>query len=497
MAKKKSADEQASGGESTAKKKSAKKAPAKKPAEKPSKKAAAKKPVARARKRNETASEQLPLDVSSAVADAADVIEAEIVSETSAAPRTSAVDDEDDDDADDGTPIIAAPLSDEERELAAVYGEDLSTPATAHAEFQDRQTRDEDRPMMPEINAREERNKRWEERRGRRRSRRDDRDQRRDQRPPSGQQVGQSGQPGGSSGPQGPQQDRRPPPPHASPPPSDRQNRPVEMAKPINGHEPHDELGRVGTPLGDVAAAVFAQLRNGQPLPVRQLAAMMRKRSLVQVDPEQLWPQLKAELLGDERSYRTLGLRPRIVYRGRDLFAPGPVSMSVTSDAEAGVATALSKLAGATHRAFAVRLAKASAAGFERLIHAYLVAAGYREIEWVKRIGGISYATAIAPGIGRTVLISSRSGDQPIDRRAIGELRVGVEAKDLVSGILFAPSDLSEDAERELERAGRSIAVVCGDQLVAALIHSGVGVVSAAAPLHYLDDQLLEELLAG
>jgi hypothetical protein len=57
--------------------------------------------------------------------------------------------------------------------------------------------------------------------------------------------------------------------------------------------------------------------------------------------------------------------------------------------------------------------------------------------------------------------------------------------------------DLSEDAERELERAGRSISVVCGDQLIAALISSGVGVVSSAAPLHYLDDQLLEELLAG
>jgi restriction endonuclease Mrr len=224
---------------------------------------------------------------------------------------------------------------------------------------------------------------------------------------------------------------------------------------------------------------------------------MMRKRSLVNQDPEQLWPQLKAELLGDERSYRTLGLRPRIVYRGRDLFAPGPVSMSVTADAEAGVASALSKLASATHRALALRLAKASPAGFERMIHAYLVAAGYREIEWVKRVGGISYASATAPGIGRTVLISARSGEQPIDRRAIGELRVGVEAKDLVAGILMTPSDLSEDAERELERAGRSIAVVCGDQLVNALITAGVGVVSSAAPMHYLDDQLLEELLAG
>lgn len=258
-----------------------------------------------------------------------------------------------------------------------------------------------------------------------------------------------------------------------------------------------DPLARVGTPLGDAAATVFAQLRNGQPLPVRQLAAMMRKRNLVEQDPDQLAPQLKAELLGDERSYRTLGLRPRIVYRGRDLFAPGPVAMSQTAEAEAGIAAALSRLAGATHRALAHRIAKASPAGFERLIHAYLVAAGYREIAWVKRLGGISYAQATAPGIGRAVLISARSGDQPIDRRGIGELRVGVEAKNLVAGILFSAPELSEDAEKELERAGRSIAVICGDQLVAALIATGVGVVSSAAPLHFVDDQLLDELLAG
>src|SRR5690606_7768404 len=103
--------------------------------------------------------------------------------------------------------------------------------------------------------------------------------------------------------------------------------------------------------------------------------------------------------------------------------------------------------ASATHRALAARLAKASPSGFERIIHAYLVAAGYRDIDWVKRVGGISYATATAPGIARTVLLSARSGAEPIDRRGIGELRVGVEAKDLVAGILMTPGELSEDAE--------------------------------------------------
>jgi hypothetical protein len=451
---------------------------AKKPTKKPAEKKAAPK-KAKAASKKKSAGPVVEAEIVETSPEVADIIEAEIMAETPA---------------DDLEMIetIAAPveLSDEERELASVYGDDLVKPAIAHAEFQDQKTRDEDRPMLPEINARDERKARWEDRRERRRRERDERRGRRDQ--PQAQHAGTNGhgQPRPDR-PQAPQQEQRPPQ-------QQQFQRPLQpaMQAPVDGHD-HDGLARVGTPLGDAAAAVFQQLRNGQPLPVRQLAAMMRKRSLVNQDPEQLWPQLKAELLGDERSYRTLGLRPRIVYRGRDLFAPGPVAMSTTADAEAGVATALSKLASATHKAFAQRLAKASPAGFERIIHAYLVAAGYRDIDWVMRFGGISYASAIAPGLERTVLISARPGAEPIDRRGIGELRVGVEAKDLVAGILMTAGDLSEDAERELERAGRSISVVCGDQLIAALISSGVGVVSSAAPLHYLVDQLLEELLAG
>jgi hypothetical protein len=410
------------------------------------------------------------------------VEDAEVIAETPASEL---------DTADEDTQETPVELSPEEQELQALYGDDLSKPGIAHGEYQDRQTKDEDRPMLPEINARDERKAQWQDRRDRRRSRREDRERARDERREQRQGQGQGNQHGQQQHGQRPPQQQH----------NQQQFRPVQppvQIRPTEGtEEAGDGMSRVGTPLGDAAATVFAQLRNGQPLPVRQLAAMMRKRSLVETDPEQLAPQLKAELLGDERSYRTLGLRPRIVYRGRDLFAPGPVSMSRTADAEAGVATALSRLQSATHRALGERIAKASPAGFERLIHAYLVAAGYRDIAWVKRLGGISYASATAPGIDRTVLISARSGDSPIDRRGIGELRVGVEAKNLVAGILFSARELSEDAEKELERPGRSIAVMCGDQLVAALIATGVGVVSAAAPLHYVDDQLLDELLAG
>lgn len=505
MSKKKSADE---GSEAKAKKPAAKKSTAKKADTKRA-------PKRTAKKKEESAVDPAVAAAAAEIAreeredharDAAEeragqiaeeVIEAEIISET---PIEELHADEAEE-ALETQPVETAALSDEERELAAVYGEEMGAPRAAHAEYQDRQTRDEDRPMMPEINAREERRNQWQERRDRRKQRRDERQQRREQHQQGRPQEGrpQEGRPQEGRSHEGRPHEARP---HEGRPHEARPHEARPAGEPVNGHNGHNGQvtegpARVGTPLGDAAATVFQQLRNGQPLPVRQLAAMMRKRSLVQQDPEQLWPQLKAELLGDERSYRSLGLRPRIVYRGRDLFAPGPVSVSATADAEAQFASALSRLAGATHRALAARLLKASPAGFERLIHAYLVAAGYRDIEWVKRVGGISYASALAPGLDRTVLISARSGDQPIDRRAVGELRVGVEAKDLVSGILFAATELSEDAERELERAGRSIAVVCGAQLVGALVQTGVGVVSAAAPLHYVDDQLLDELLAG
>jgi hypothetical protein len=533
MAKKQSAGEAAAEAAKKRRpqKKTAPKAGAKKPA-KPSKPAKSAKPARKPR--HAPAQAELPIaDVEVEVIDDAEVIEA--LAEAAPLVEIIEIEEDDDDDDDDeeedddseeaddeaeqaaeaaaeaeapATPPVS--LSPEEQELSALYGDDLAKPAVAHVEYTDRQTADEDRPMVPEINARDERKHQWQERRDRRRQRRDERNQQRHERRDHQQQARTPDGRDGRDGRDRPNPEARPEArgdqrPGQSYPPAGRPqpSAPPPSAAPVtnaNGNGQtveHDALARVGTPLGDAAATVFAQLRNGQPLPVRQLAAMMRKRNLIEIDPEQGWPQLKAELLGDERSYRTLGLRPRIVYRGRDLFAPGPVAMSQTADAEANVAAALSRLAGATHRALAARIAKATGTGFERLIHAYLVAAGYREIEWVKRVGGIAYASAVAPGIDRTVLISARSGDQPIDRRGIGELRVGVEAKNLVAGILFSARELSEDAERELERAGRSIAVMCGDQLVAALIATGVGVVSSAAPLRYVDDQLLDELLAG
>jgi len=398
-------------------------------------------------------------------------------------------------------------LTPEEQELAEIYGEEMGGGALVPSEFRDGRTSDEDRPMVPEINARDERHKQWKDRRDQRKARRDDRAAQRDQRRdrPAGGAAGAGGgeRPRHEDRPrQGdrPRQDERPrhddrPRHDGGRPPEQRQLQlpaAIPPAAPTSGdHTIHS----VGNALGEAAWAVFASLRSTQPLPVKQLAAMMRKRGLIEVDAEQVWPHLKAALIGDERSYRQLGLRPRIVYRGRDQFAVGPAVVSTTAGAEASLASALGGLAAATHAALKQRLTSAPAAGFERVVHSYLVATGYQDIEWVKRADGISYAMAMPPDGNSPILVSARSGGTPVDRRGVGELRVGVEAKQLLAGLLLSSRELSEDAERELVRPGRSIMVLCGDSFIGALISAGVGVVTAAAPVHYVDDQFLDEML--
>lgn len=451
-------------------------------------------------------------------------------------------------DSEDTQPIPAIPdappaeLSEEERELSSLYQGELESPSLAHGEFKDQKTADEDRPMLPEINARDERRRGWEDRRERRRQEREQRRlARRDshrgqqgggngQRPPQHQQ-GQGGQQqsqpqsfgnrnergdrpqGGFDRDRGERndrdrgerndrndrgdrdrsfQDRNASGGSASQASGGQLALPAVSASPsASGAAAVDAA--VGTPMAAATANLFAQLRNGQPLPVKQLAAMLRKRGLIEGEPDLIWPQLRAELIADERAFRSLGLRPRVVHRGRDLFAPGP---SFSSE-ESQLVAAVTSIQAATARNLAGWIAQASPAAFERLIHSYLAAVGYRDVNWVKRVDGIAYAQATAPGIERSVLVSARSGSGAIDRRGIGELRVGVEAKNLPFGYLFAAGSLSPEAERELERAGRSIVVVCGDALVSALMSAGIGVASTAVSVRLLDEQFLDELNAG
>ncbi|HTM22931.1 MAG TPA: restriction endonuclease, partial [Kofleriaceae bacterium] len=129
----------------------------------------------------------------------------------------------------------------------------------------------------------------------------------------------------------------------------------------------------------------------------------------------------------------------------------------------------------------------------EQVAHVWLSQAGYRDIEWIKRVDRSAYASAQSPDLG-AVLIGVRSGDQPVDRRGVGELRAGVAAKNLAAGVLLAARPLSGEALSELEKAGKPLLAMCGDALVTALMSARIGVQTAAVPVVYLDVDYFEEL---
>ncbi|TMQ11980.1 MAG: hypothetical protein E6J91_21680, partial [Deltaproteobacteria bacterium] len=282
MAKHKSGGEAAEAGKRRPQKKVASRPGPRNRPSKPARAAKAKpgKPARSARPRREPGKPVEPTQVELPIDDIADALDLDLD-----------VDAEDAQGIEDADILAETPAEAGSAELSTLYGDDLAAPAIAHGEYADRQTADEDRPMVPEINARDERKAQWQERRDRRRRRRDERDRQRLERRGDHQQRHeprpQEARPERTQHARIAAEPRQPYQPGGRPQGALAAAAPAApAAAPTNG-EPQDALARVGTPLGDAAAQVFAQLRNGQPLPVRQLAAMMRKRSLVETDPEQ------------------------------------------------------------------------------------------------------------------------------------------------------------------------------------------------------------------
>lgn len=242
---------------------------------------------------------------------------------------------------------------------------------------------------------------------------------------------------------------------------------------------------------------MLASIKGAQPVPVRQLAQMMRKRRLVDADPEALWRPLKSALLADHQRRAAAGLPPRVAYRGRDLFAYRPGANAELEAAETALESAAHRLRGATERALAARLVELTLPVLEQVVQLYLVQTGWREVEWIKRVDRSGYAVAREPGDGQQIMISARAGNQEVDRRGVGELRAGVAAKNLSRGLLLAPRELGADARAELERPGKPVSAMCGLPWAGALVDAGIGVALRTMPVAYLDAELFDRLSEG
>ena len=253
-------------------------------------------------------------------------------------------------------------------------------------------------------------------------------------------------------------------------------------------------VGSQSAELARRATEVLASIRGGQPVPVKQLAQMMRKRHLIDGDPERIWRPLKAALLAEQQRRLASGLPARVAYRGRDLFAYRGSANAELEAAENGLELSAHRLRGATERTLAARLANLDLPVLEQVAHLYLSQLGWRDLEWIKRVGRTGYAVAQEPGGSQAVLVGVRAGNQEVDRRGVGELRAGVEAKELGRGLLLAPRELGDEALAELDRPGRPVSVLCGLPWAADLALAGVGVAVRALPVTYLDTELFERL---
>ncbi|HWM86638.1 MAG TPA: HTH domain-containing protein [Kofleriaceae bacterium] len=366
-------------------------------------------------------------------------------------------------------------LTPEEQELIEVYGGDAGTAQVgALVEYRDEQTADEDRPMVPET-LQERRGGRqredWKARRERMREKRRERREERDR--------GKGGREQAAPAPAEPSRAAAESPEAEAPPRR-------EVAMPAGEGD-----------LARLACEVLASIKGAQPVPVRQLAQMMRKRRLVEVDPERLWRPLKSALLADYQRRAAAGLPPRIAYRGRDLFAYRPSANAELEAVEGALEAAAHRLRGATERALAARLVELPLPVLEQVVQLYLVQTGWRDVEWIKRVDRSGYAVAREPGEGAQVMISARAGNQEVDRRGVGELRAGVAAKDLSRGLLLAPREMGSEARSELERPGKPVSAICGLPWMRALVDAGIGVALRTMPVAYLDAELFDRLTEG
>ncbi len=237
--------------------------------------------------------------------------------------------------------------------------------------------------------------------------------------------------------------------------------------------------------------------QDGRPQHARALAQEVEKRKLLEGRPQ---PEVVREVrmaLHGELSGRThRGLRPRLRALGGGNYAV--IDRKLDDEllhAERTLEVALERAQTAAVTAVRRRLSKLSPFSFEQLGRLCAESLGVERPTLVKRGEGVSYyGGERALGAFRSrVLIGVRTGEAELQRRAVGELRAGLDARGFDEGFLFALGRLSDDARDEL-RSGRAVTVYDGDSIAAFLVDRKLGVRVQYAPVPYVDVDFFAEL---
>jgi len=256
---------------------------------------------------------------------------------------------------------------------------------------------------------------------------------------------------------------------------------------------------RIMTPV-DAAIEILRQQPPGRGVHVRQIADAAVRRRLIHGEPNEAWRVVRAALAAEPRERLRAGQRPRVRAAGAGLFALSRRPPDVDLErAEHVFGEARRALRERTVAALERRLAELPASAFEALARVLLQREGFGPTTFVKRVEGTIYVEALRGRGSRPSrsLIALRSGGGSAGRRAIGELRVGVRARNQDEGVLMLAGRLADDGIAEWKQAGAPVEIADGPALAETCMRHGVGVVNATVSVDFVDADFFAELAEG
>lgn len=260
-----------------------------------------------------------------------------------------------------------------------------------------------------------------------------------------------------------------------------------------------DQGRRIMAPI-DAAIEVLRGQAPGRGVHVRQIADAAVRRRLIHGEAHEAWRVVRAALAAEGKERLRAGLRPRIRAAGSGLFALArrPADLDLEK-AEHVYGEAVRALRERTLASLELRLGELANGAFEALARVLLQREGFGPATFVKRVEGTVYLEALR-GRGwkpSKCLVALRWGATPAGRRAIGELRAGVRARNADEGVLLLAGRLAEEAIREWKQPGPPIEVVDGPAMAEACGRHGVGVINAQVSVDFVDADFFAELAEG
>ncbi len=250
----------------------------------------------------------------------------------------------------------------------------------------------------------------------------------------------------------------------------------------------------------DAAIEILRGQSPGRGVHVRQIADSAVRRRLIHGEPNEAWRVMRAALASEAKERLRAGLRPRIKSAGSGLFALSRRSPDADLEkAEYVFGEARRALRERTLAALEQRLGELTPASFEAVARVLLQREGFGPATFVKRVEGTIYVEALR-GRGfrpSRCLIALRPGVTAAGRRALGELRAGIRARNQDEGLLLLAGRLADDAIAEWKQPGQPIEIADGPAMAETCVRHGIGVISAGVTIDLVDADFFAELSEG